>query len=217
MTKEKDAAQGVPNVETKDLASDAQVREDQDRRAIIFASLFLLLLVGPVFLPVEGDRSLWRMTRHDSTGRVLIGAILGLPIFLGIMGIVRGLRRSVPGKTLIGIATVLTAIQTLAGLALVVMLLLFERRATESPFIWLGTVSVLVAVGVIVRSFFRTGWQRWQHLMAPMGLLALMIVLTLAGVERNSIDRVSLGGWVFLFATAALVPFVGMTLVSRRN
>ncbi len=191
--------------------------DDQNRRVVIFASILLIALATPVFLPVQGERSLWQMMRYDSTGRVLIGAILGWPVCLGVIGILRGLRKNVPGRALIAIATTITAIQSLAGLALVVMLLAFERRAVDSPFVWLGAASTVAAVGLVVRSFFRTEWQRWQHLMAPIALLAMMIVFMIAGVERNTIERVSEGGWGFLFATAALVPFAGRTFLLRRG
>ena len=97
------------------------------------------------------------------------------------------------------------------------MLLAFERHAAESPFVWLGAASTVAAVGMVVRSFFRRGWQRWQHLMAPIALLALMIVLMIAGIERRAVEQVVQGGWGFLFATAALVPFAGRTILSRRG
>ncbi len=198
-------------------SNDANAADERNRRVVIFASILLILLAAPVFLPVQDDRSLWRMTRHDSTGKFLIGAILGWPVCLGIIGMIRGLRKSVPGKVLIGIATGLTAFQTLAGLALIAMLLAFERHAAESPFVWLGAASSIAAIAVVVRSFFRSNWLRWQHLMAPIALLALMIVLCIAGLEPNAIERVSDGGWGFLFATVALLPFVIRTLGSRRN
>lgn len=191
------------------------IRDDQDRRVVIFASMLLILFAIPIFGAVQDGRSLWRMTRYDSTGRFLILAILGWPISLGFIGIVRGLRKKLPGKILIGVATAFTAIQTLAGLALCAMLLAFERHAIESPFVWLAAASSVTAIAVIVRSFFRNGWQRWQHIMVPIALLALMIFLSIVGIERNALERVAEGGWGFLFTTAALLPFVIRTLVPR--
>jgi hypothetical protein len=231
MTKEKEIAVAVPQTDKKDTlvsseksmnvptdsSRGANVRDDKDRRVIIFASILLIALAMPVFLPVQGERSLWQMTRYDSMGRVLICAILGWPVCLGLIGIVQGLRKNAPEKALLVIATTLTAIQTLAGVALTAMCLAFERRAAESPFVWLAAASTVLAVGTVVRSFFCTGWQRLQHLMVPIALLALLIVLLIAGIERSAVERVSDGGWAFLFATAALVPFVARTLASRRN
>ncbi|HRI71885.1 MAG TPA: hypothetical protein PK156_46955 [Polyangium sp.] len=192
-------------------------QEEGHRRAVIFASFLLIALAAPVFAPVDGERSLWRMTRHDDTGRFLLGIVFGWPICLGILGIVRGFRRRLPGKTMMGIATTLTSIQTLGGLALIGMLLAFGHREKESPLVWLGAATAIAAVIAIVRSFVRTGWHRWQHLMAPLALLALMIVLVLAGTERRAVEHVSGGGWIFLFATAALFPFAGATLVARKS
>jgi hypothetical protein len=231
MTKQKKSTAKAPPLDTKealvssekpvatsaDPSSEVHARDEQNRRVVIFASILLVLLAVPVFLPVEGNRSLWGMTRYDSTGKVLIGAIFGWPVCLGVLGISRGLRKNVPGKILIGIATGFAAVQTLAGLALVAMLLAYERHAIKSPLVWFGAACTVAAVGIVVRSFFRTGWLRWQHIMAPIGLLAAMIVLCIAGLAPNAIERASDGGWGFLFATAALVPFIGRTIVSRRD
>ena len=199
------------------VATPVDEQEEGHRRAVIFASIWLIVLAAPVFMAVDGERSLWRMTRHDDTGRFLLGIIFGWPVCLGIIGLVRGLRRRLPGKVMMGMATTLTSIQTLGGLALVAMMLAFGYREKESPLVWLGAATAIAAVITIVRSFVRTGWHRWQHLMAPLALLALMVVLVMAGTERRAVEHVSGGGWMFLFATAALFPFAGMTLTSKRS
>ena len=218
MTKEKEPAD-APKGEAKEAVVSAEkqidVRDEQDRRVIIFASVLILLLTAPVFLSVQDDRSFWRMTRHDDTGRAILIAIFGWPFCVGILGMMRGLQKKAPGKVILGIATVYTSLQTLAGAALITMILLFGQRDERSLPVWLSAVAPLMAIGLVVRSFYRKGWQRWQHLMAPLALLALMIVVCLAGVERRSVEHVSQGGWVFLFATAALVPFIGTTVVSK--
>lgn len=231
MTKEQEPVADAAHEETKEAAVSSEkqenasaetanpvdLRDEQDRRVIIFASLLLLLLVAPMFLPVERDRSLWRMTRYDSTGRFILLGIFGWPVFSSIAAFIRGLQKKVPGKVFLGVATTLTSLQTLAGTALVTMVLLFGRGNERSFPVWLGAIAALLAIGMVVRSFFRTSWQRWQHLIAALALLAVMVVLILAGVEGGRIDRTSSGGWVFLFGTAALVPFIGTTVVSRRH
>jgi hypothetical protein len=184
---------------------------------IIFASVLFLLLIAPVFLPVEGNRSLWRATRYDSTGRVILAGMFGWPVCLGVLGLVRGLKRNVPGKVLIGVGTTLTSLQTLAGAALMFMILGSEYSESRSPLVWLGAAVLLVAMGTIVRSFFRTGWQRFQDVMAAFALLVVMIVLAFAGTEARTVARVAVGGWLFLFASAALLPFAVVTLASRKT
>lgn len=197
-------------------AGDIDLRSEQARRVIIFASALLVLLAAPVFLPVEGERSFWYMARHDATGRVILVGIFGWPVCLGSFGIVRGLKRTVPGKVLIGIGTAVTSMQALGTAALVAMIMRLEYRDARAAYIWAGVAALTLALGAIARSFFLSGWQRFQHIMATMALLAMTIVLELAATEPRAIARVAIGGWLFFFATAALVPFAAITLTSRR-
>jgi len=216
MTKEKDTADAT-QTEASKAEKQMDGRDDQDRRVIIFASVLVVLLAAPVFLPVEDDRSLWRLTRHDDTGKAILVAIFGWPVCLGILGLIRALQKKAPGKVLLGIATVYTSLQILAATALMAMILWFGQRDERSLVVGLAAIAPLMAIGLVVRSFYRTGWQKWQHIMAPIALLALMIILCMVGIERRSLEHTSQGGWVFLFATAALVPFIGTTLVSKRQ
>lgn len=197
-------------------AAAVDVRDDQDRRTVIWAAIMLILLAAPMFLPAERDRSLWRMTRHDSTGRVIVLLMFGGPVFLGIMGLLRGLRRNVPKRAFLAFSSVLTCLFNLAAVAMMSMILIYERDAMESPLIWLGALSSLIGTFLFVRSFFRQKWQRYQHLLAAFAFMALMIVLTIAGAEPNALNRIEQGGWVFFFATAALAPFAFSTLLSKR-
>jgi len=191
-------------------------RDEQDRRTVILGSILLILLGAPVFLPTEGERSLWRMTRHDSTGRVIIVLMFGIPVLLGIVGALRGFRRSVPKGVFLVFSSVMTCLFTLAGVAMMSMLLIYERRAVESPLIWLGALASLSATLTFVRSFFRQRWQKYQHLVAAFGFLTLMMILAIGGAEPRAMARIEDGGWVFLFATAALFPLAMSTLLSRR-
>lgn len=204
-------------VDSKTELSAGDLRDEQDRRTVIWASILLILSAAPMFLPTERDRSLWRMTRHDSTGRVILLLMFGGPVFLGLMGLVRGVRRHAPQKVLMIFSSVMTCLFTLAAVAMMSMILIYERRAMESPLIWLGALASLLGTFMFVRSFFRHRWQRYQHLLAVFGLLALMIILAMVGAEPNALNRIEEGGWVFFFVTAALTPFVGSTLFSRRS
>lgn len=222
-----DAATGVPNEVSKtpdkaiaappDTTEPVDIQDEQDRRVIVFASILFVLLAGPVVLPMEGERSLWRMTRHDDTGRAILLAIFTWPVFLGITSFVRGLRRRVPGKVLMGIATTFTSLQILAGIALVSMVLAFERKAVMSLPVWLGAFATLMTVFFLIRSFFYDGWARWQQIMVPLALLAVTVVLLMAGLEPRALERTALGGRVFLFAAAALLPFIGTTLALKKH
>ncbi|MBK9259560.1 MAG: hypothetical protein IPM54_06940 [Polyangiaceae bacterium] len=196
-------------------AGDIDLRSEQDRRVIIFASALLMLLAAPVFLPVERDHSFWYMARHDATGRVMLIGIFGWPVCLGLFGIVRGLKRAVPGKILIGTSTAITLIQALGTGALVAMILKSEYRDAHAVYVWAGVAALTLALGAIARSFFVSGWRRFQHILATMALLAMTIVLELAATEPRAFVRVAMGGWLFFFATAALVPFAAITLTSR--
>lgn len=226
MTKKKKMTADEPKVDETNVEAVAKEKplekvedllDEQDRRVVIVASVFLVLLVAPVFLPVQSERSLWRMTRHDDTGRAILGAIMGWPALLGVFGLIRGWRKRLPGKVLVGFATTFASLQTLAGLALMAMLLWFGRGDERSWPVFLAALFPLLGAGLVVRSFSRTGWQRWQHLMAPIALLAAMIVMCLFGAEPNAINRAEQGGWVFLFATAALLPFVGTVVRSKKS
>jgi hypothetical protein len=215
--KDKLVSSEKPIAAPKDAALDANSRDEQDRRTILFASVVFVFLAAPVFLAMEGDRSFWRLTRHDTTAQAILVVVFGWPVCLGIVGFLRAWRRKVPGKGLIGVATAFTTIQTLAAAVLFGMLMWEGHRESRSPLVWLGAVAAALAIAMVVRSFFRTGWQRWQSIMAPIALLAVMIVLILAGVDHNAMEHVAQGSWVFLFATAALIPFIGTTLFARQS
>lgn len=203
--------------DSKLAPSGADVRDDQDRRTVIWAGILLILSAAPLFLPTERDRSLWYMTRHDSTGRAIVLLMFGGPVFLGIMGLWRGLRRNIPKKALLVFSSILTCLFNLAAVALMSMLLIYERRAAESPLIWLGALASLLGTFMFVRSFFRQNWQRYQHLLAAFAFLAMMIILAIAGSEPNALNRMGQGAWFFFFVAAALAPFAGSTLFSRRS
>lgn len=202
---------------TPDPIAVEALRDEQDRRAIVFAAPFFLMFAAPMFLDMDGDRSFWRMTRHEPGARVLLLALFSWPVCLGLLAFWRGIRRRLPGKGLTGLASTMTSLYTLAGAALTVLVLVFERRSEQSPLVWVAVVVASLAVGSVVRSFFHTGWRRWQFLMAPMVLLATMIVLLIAVAEPRSIERAEQGGWVFLFGTAALLPFVGTTWLRKQD
>jgi hypothetical protein len=192
-------------------------RDEQDRRMVIWGSLLLFLLGAPVFLPTDGARSLWRMTRYDSTGRVILVLIFGGPVFLAIVGLLRGLRRHAPGKPLAILSSIMTCLYTLAAAAMISMILIYERRAIESPLIWLGAFASLAAIISLVRSFFAQRWRRYQHLLAAFGFLSIMIVLAIGGAEPRALVRMQEGGWIFVFAATALFPFSVSTLFGQRQ
>ncbi len=192
-----------------DPATAEQVRDEQDRRAIMFAAPFFLMLAAPMFMATEDGRSMWRMTRHEPGARALLSLIFAGPVCLGLLGLWRGLRRRVPERGLAIFGTVISSLYTLAGTAIVIIIFMFERRATESPWIWLSALMTTLCVGSVVRSFFHSGWRRWQLIASPIALLAVMLVLLFAAAEPRAIERADQGGWVFLFAAAGLVPFVG--------
>lgn len=216
MTTENKAVQ-AKSADSNGTTAAADIRDEQDRRLVIWASILLLLSAAPIFLPTEGKRSLWYMTRHDSTGKVILLVTFGGPVFLGIMGLWRGLRRDIPKKALLAFSSILTCLFNLAAVALMSMILIYERRAAESPLIWLGALASLLGTFMFVRSFFRQNWQRYQHLLAAFAFLAMMIILAIAGSEPNALNRMGQGGWIFFFVTAALAPFAGSTLFSRRS
>ncbi len=214
---EKAASNSPDDAEQSPASSALELRQEQDRRMIIFASVLFLLLVAPLFLPIEGSRSVWHATRYHSTDRVIWVGLFGWPVCLGALGLVRGLKREVPGKVLIGVGTILTSVQTLASAALLYMILGSESSASRSPHVWLGAAALLVAMVTIVRSFFRTGWQRFQDIMAAFSLLVVMVMLAFVGTEPYAIEQVAVGGWLFVFASAALLPFAIVTLASRKT
>lgn len=193
----------------EDSPSMVDVRDEQDRRTVVFAAPFFLMLAAPIFLAMENERSLWRMTRHDSIGRLLVLVIMAWPICLGLLGLSRGLRRREPGKWLLRLGTGLTLLYTLAGTALVIMIFLFERRAVESPIAWAAALFAIIAVAGVVRSFFQSGWRRWQFVGVPIALHATVLIMLFAGVEPNAIERIDDGGWVYMFGAGGLLPFVG--------
>lgn len=223
---EKDDNKGAKNVKvlpekqnaaTPDPVAIEALRDEQDRRAIVFAAPFFLMLAAPMFLDMEGDRSIWRMTRHETGARVFFLALFAWPVCLGLLAFWRGIRRRLPGKGLTGLATTMTSLYTFAGAAFTVLVFVLERRFEQSPLVWLAAVIVTLAVGSVVRSFFHSGWRRLQFLMAPMVLLATMIVLLIAVSNPRTIERAEQGGWVFLFGTAALLPFVATTWLRKHD
>jgi hypothetical protein len=191
--------------------------DEQERRLIIFGSVFLVLLAAPLVLPAERGESLWYNARYDEVEQAICVGIFGWPIFLGITSFWRGIRRKVPGKILVGMATLFTSLQVLATAALLAYVFSRGGRDAKTPYMWIGAVMTASSIAVVIRSFYRTGWQRWQHIMAALALLAVTIVLFLAGITRGRVSDVPSGTWVFLFAAAALVPFIRATVMSRKR
>lgn len=200
----------------EDSPAMVDVRDEQARRTVVVSAPFFLILAAPIFLAMENERSLWRMTRHDSIGRVLVLAVLAWPICLGLLGLSRGLRRLEPGKWLMRLGTGVTSLYTLAGTALVSMIFLFEHRAVESPLAWGAVLLAIIAAGSLVRSFFYTGWRRWQFVAAPIALHAAVLVMLFAAVEPRAIERADEGGWLFLFGAGGLLPFVGTAWMRKK-
>jgi hypothetical protein len=96
------------------------------------------------------------------------------------------------------------------------LLLISERHARREPLAWCVVVVAACALVVLVRGFFKTGWRRFNHVVAGLWLLAFMTLILALEASGGLFNPPVLGEWVYLFAIAALAPLVAFAFAPRR-
>lgn len=192
-------------------------REERYRLASVAAGAPLLLLAAPLLAPDAHGR--WPI--HDATREpsalVLAVGLLAWSLLTGTLSLTYGLRRRVPGTAAYAIPAVvyLLACGGIAFLAFAALLKV--RRTSEGPAITAAAIACSAAVLVLIRGFFRGGWERWAQLVAGVwmghGTLSVLIVL---GADSPAADQ-PLGPWLLLFGLGALAPIVAWALWPRRG
>jgi len=216
---------GEEAAETKEkaLAREAapyDINEERHRLVAIEASVPLVLLASPLFLPFDGNKSLLsQMLRYPEVLVVALG--IGFwPIFLGIVGAIRGRKREAPGKLLFGVPAVVLALISLVATGItgtvLVVELASERYHRFEPIVVPFFLLCALALFVAVRAFWRKGFRRFNHLVACAWLLATAMVLGLFVSDSSMFSPPVAGEWVFLFAIAALAPLLTFAFAPRR-
>ncbi|MFT3772948.1 MAG: DUF2330 domain-containing protein [Minicystis sp.] len=195
-----------------DPEMDAAVREDGYRLAALGASVPLMLLIAPVFLPYVSGRSLLGEARHDPGAAVILLGIFFWPLFVGTLGLLRGLARRAPGKAAFAVPAVLHLFAA-AGLAFALCVAVSSKvKAQEEPVAWLALFLSFAALYVIIRGFRRAGWERWAQIVAGVWMLHAVGTLVIAADGHGMFDPPELGAFLVLFALSAGTPAVAWIL-----
>jgi hypothetical protein len=156
------------------------------------------------------------MANADPTALSAIFALMFPPLFVGAVGLVWGLRRSAPGKWLFGIPAVWCTLLGLGMTLVIALLLAIEKTSRHEPFVWVGLVLTLVALVRVVRSFFRTGWERFTYLIGAIWLVGVVIAVAMNFSPKPFFTHPTWGDWAFLVGLSALAPLVAFAAVRRK-
>jgi hypothetical protein len=188
-------------------------REERCRLATIAASGPLVLLLAPVFLPFDGDRSMLHHVHLDVI--VVLLLVYSWPLLVGVVGLRSALARRPPNTLTFAVPAVLHALA--AAFAL-----LGTISAMTSRFARLEPIAVaflglpLLVLYLLIRGFRRRGFHRWAQLVAGMWLCHLAFVLMLV-FDSGLGEAPALGMWLLLFACAAAAPAVVWSLLPQQR
>lgn len=209
MSGDAQAAEAKAEANAEPKADAAVLRaEEASRLATIAAAAPLVLIFAPFVAPLDRGRSLYDEVKREPLAIAVLGAICLWPAVLGVVGLVKGLRRRAPGKVASAVLLVLQALMSLGLSALIAYAISDRRRYQEDPLLWLGVLAGLAGLVVVVRAFWRAGFRRWTSLLAATWLFYLQWGLVATSGEGYSFERPELGAWLGLFAMAVLGPIM---------
>lgn len=191
-------------------------REERFRQATIAAGAPMLLLFAPFLLPLEGGRSLYDELHRETLALAVMALGLGLPLALGAVSLWLGARRRAPGKVAFAVPAALQILVTGGASVILAVLLAQQRRAREEVLVWLCLLVGAFALYLLVRGFFRRGFERWAQLIAGVALFQAEGALLVAIGEARWLALPELGAWLFLFALGVLGPVIAWMLWPRR-
>ncbi|MDC0744438.1 hypothetical protein [Polyangium mundeleinium] len=199
-------------------ASDATLDRSEERHRLVAmaAGVPLFLLCAPIVLPFGGPASLLEAADGGTAPVVLLAGLAFPPLLAGVVGLVRGYKRVAPGRWLFGVPAVASTLLALGMVLVVTLLLLIEPTARYQPFVWVGLVGALGALGCLVRGFFRKGFHRFSHVVGGIWLCGLVLGVSLRFSPKPFFTAPSWGAGFFFFGLAALAPLVGFAFAPRR-
>jgi hypothetical protein len=157
--------------------------EERYRLAVLVASGPLVLLLGPVVLPLFDDRSFLASTRGEVAPLAILFGIFFWPLFVGVLGLRRTLARRAPGTAAFAVPAVVHLLAAIGGALLLLAVLGDKQRARESSGVWLSLGMALATAYVIARGFRRKGWERWAQIVAGLWLGYAAFTLVTAQAE----------------------------------
>jgi hypothetical protein len=202
-------------VSKADTKAPLDLSEERHRLLAMAAGVPLVLLASPLVLPFGGDHPLLYEARRDPPVIAVLLGLAFLPIFVGIAGIVRGRKREAPGRFLFGVPGVVCTLMALGLTGMMLLVLLSDSYVRRENLGWITLAMSAAALAVLARGFFRTGWRRFNHVIAGIWLLSAISVVLGFASSSPVFDPPVLGEWVFLFAIATLSPLLAYAFFSR--
>lgn len=192
-------------------------REERYRLAAVAASVPLMLLTSPLFLPVFDNKSFLDQARREPSALAVVSFLFFWPLLVGALGLRAGIVRRAPGKVAFAVPAALYMLGALATHVVLFGIMCGRSHARQETVASVVAICSLLVVYILGRGFRRTGWERWGQLVAGAWMLCALWSTLIAAERRGPFDGPELGAWMWLFALSAATPAAAWILWPKRK
>ncbi len=193
------------------------ISEARHRWVAVIAGLPVVYLCSPLVLQTQGNRSLLEQSWRETWAFASLMGVMIWPILVGFTAFVRAIKGVAPGKYFFWVPGVALGLMSFAVSGLLIVAVIKNGGVGGEPVIWMVLAASLGAVFTTVRGFFRSGFRRFNHLLAAIWFLSMAAMFAIWSASPSLFRTPSAGMWLYCFANTMLLPLFAYAFLPRKN